>query len=346
MRIEKIILDKIHRCYCASNVTVDGILKVVLASEEVDGPCYAYWGEKFEHKEVIWEKGGGTMSIVEIPGTNGEFLAVQNFFPGFNAKDAKIVWGRYIDGQWEVKDFLKLPYVHRFDILESEGELYFVGATLCSSKRERNDWSDPGKLWVGKLPSDLNKQMEIKPIKDYLLKNHGYCRGVYRGKPACFITCDSGAFAVVLPTANSDWEVKQLMADRISDIAVFDLDGDGENEYAIIAPFHGNVMEIRKIIDERRYETIYSYPNKMNFAHAVWTGDIFDIPTVILGIRREECELAYIQYHKASKQFETHIIEKGVGTANVSLVEDGDRVLLIAANHTKNEAAVYMMTDQ
>lgn len=344
MNIEKKVLDEIYRCYCASHVIVDGILKIVLASEEVDGPCYAYSGENFEHKEIIWEKGGGTMSFVEIPKTNGEFLAVRNFFPGFNAKDAKIVWGRYKEGRWEVKDFLKLPYVHRFDILESEDKLYFIGATLCSSKLERNDWSDPGMLWVGELPSDLNEQMEVKPIKDFLLKNHGYCRGFYQDKQAGFITCDSGIYTVIPPDGDSNWKVKQLMADRISDVAVYDLDKDGENEYAIIAPFHGNVMEIRRIIDDRCYETIYTYPHEIDFAHAVWAGEIFGTPTVVLGIRRKECELIYIQYNDVSNQFDTHIIEKGVGTANVSVVHDENRVLLIAANHTKNEAAVYIIT--
>lgn len=345
MNIEKKVLDEIYRCYCASHVNVDGILKIVLASEEVDGPCYAYSGENFEHKEIIWEKGGGTMSFVEIPKTNGEFLAVQKFSPGFNAKDAKIVWGRYKEGRWEVKDFLKLPYVHRFDILESEDKLYFIGATLCSSKLERNDWSDPGMLWVGELPSDLNEQMEVKPIKDFLLKNHGYCRGFYQDKQAGFITCDSGIYTVIPPDGDSNWKVKQLMADRISDVAVYDLDKDGENEYAIIAPFHGNVMEIRRIIDDRCYETIYTYPHEIDFAHAVWAGEIFGTPTVVLGIRRKECELIYIQYNDVSKQFDTHIIEKGVGTANVSVVHDENRVLLIAANHTKNEAAVYIITE-
>jgi len=344
MRIEKKVLDQMHRCYCAGHVTVNGILKVVLASEEIDGPCYAYSGENFEDKEVIWEKGGGTMSFVPIPGTNGEFLAIQNFFPGFNSKDAKIVWGRYKDGRWVVKDFLILPYVHRFDILESEGKLYFIGATLCCSKQERNDWSDPGMVWVGGLPDNLNERMDIKPIKDFLLKNHGYCRGYYQDTQAGFITCDSGIYTVIPPSGKSSWKVKQLMADRVSDVAVYDMDKDGDNEYAVITPFHGNVMEIRKIIDDRRYETIYTYPYEMDFAHAVWAGEVFGTPTVVLGIRNRECELSYIQYNGATNRFETHIIEKGVGTANVSLVSEEDRVLLISANHTKNEAAVYIIT--
>lgn len=345
MKIVKKVLDEIYRCYCASHVSVDGVLRVVLASEEIDGPCYAYWGENFENKEVIWEMGGGTMSFSQIPGTNGEFLAIQNFFPGFDSKDAKIVWGRHENGRWEVRDFLKLPYVHRFDILESEGRLYFIGATLCSSKLERNDWSDPGELWVGELPSDLNEQMEISPIKDFLLKNHGYCRGIYQHKQVGFITCDSGIYMVMPPDQERNWEVKQIMADQISDVAVYDLDNDGESEYAVIAPFHGNKMEIRKIVDGRRYKTVYTYPYEMEFAHAIWAGEIFGTPTVVLGIRRKECELAYIRYNESAGQFETNIIEKGVGTANVSLVHEKDKVLLVAANHTKNEAAVYIITE-
>ena len=344
MKSRKIVLDEISRCYCVNHMTVDGILRIVFASEEIDGPCYAYSGKNFEHKEVVWEKGGGTMSFSPIPGSNGEFLAIQNFFPGFNAKDAKIVWGKYKDGRWEVKDFLKLPYVHRFDILESEGKLYFIGTTLCCGKQERNDWSDPGMVWVGELPCDLNEKMDIKPIKDFLLKNHGYCQGYYQDKQVGFITCDSGLYVVIPPDGNSDWEIKQLMADQISDVAVYDLDKNGENEYAVITPFHGNAMEIRKIIDDRRYETIYTYPYEMDFAHAIWAGEIFGTPTVVLGVRRAECELAYIQYNQETNQFETHMIEKGVGTANVSLIHEEDRVLLIAANHTKNEAAVYIIT--
>lgn len=346
MKIEKKILDEIYRCYCASHVTVDGELKVILASEEIDGPCYSYSGKNFEKKETVWEKAGGTMSFVEIPHKNGEFLAVQNFFPGFQSMDAKIVWGKYKNNKWEVKDFINIPYVHRFDILESEQKLYFIGATLCGSKKERNDWTDPGSIWVGELPNDCSDGMIIRPIKDFLLKNHGYWRGTIEGKQVGYVTADSGIYTITPPTSTSDWKIKQILADRISDVAVFDLDSDGINEIVTISPFHGNELTIRKPLDERRYETVYHYPNKMDFAHAVWAGSLLSKPTAIFGIRREECELGYIQYNKQTNEYETTIIEKGAGTANVSVIHEENRDILIAANHTKNEAAIYIFTNK
>ncbi len=345
MKIVKKILDEITRCYAAGHVTAEGQLRVVLASEEIDGPCYAYYGENFENKEVIWEKAGGTMSFVEIPHTNGEFLAVQNFFPGFNSLEAKIVWGKYLDGKWVVKDFFALPYVHRFDIIESEGKLYFLGATLCGSKEDRNDWSDPGMLWVGELPKDSGRKMEIRPIHDFLLKNHGYCRGSYEGGQVSFVTCDSGIYMVLPPKAGKDWEVRQILAGRISDVAAYDLDGDGMDELAAIAPFHGNELVIYKKETGRKYRRVYQYPNEMDFAHAIWAGTLLGKPAVVFGIRRMDCELGYIMYNPESGQYDTTILEKGVGTANVDVVHEEGREILIAANHTKNEAAVYILTE-
>ncbi len=345
MKIVKKVLDEIYRCYAAGHVTVDGKLRVVLASEEKDGPCYAYFGNNFENKEVIWENAGGTMSFVEIPHTNGEFLAVQKFFPGFNSLNAKIVWGKYVEGKWVVKDFLALPYVHRFDIIESEGKLFFLGATLCGSKTERNDWADPGMIWVGELPKDSDQKMEIKPIHDFLLKNHGFCRGYYENSQAGFITCDSGIYVVLPPKDGRDWKVRQILAGRISDAASYDLDGDGIDELAIIAPFHGNELAIYKKENDRRYKVVYEYPNEMDFAHAIWAGTLLGKPAVVFGIRRMDCELGYIMYNPATGQYNTTIIEKGVGTANVDIVHEDGREILIAANHTKNEAAIYFITE-
>ncbi len=343
MNIEKIVLDEIYRCYCTSSVTVDGVLKILLASEEVEGSCYAYFGENFSQKEVVWEKAGGTMSIVEIPGSNGEFLAVQKFFPGFNALNSKIVWGKYVDGKWQIKDFISLPYVHRFDILQANGKRYFLGCTLCDSKAARDDWSAPGRLWVGELPDDLNQPMELKSIQEGLLKNHGYCKGIFEGKEAGYTTCDSGIYVAVPPqSSGEEWTVHHIYDEPTSDVAVYDLDGDGEKELAIIAPFHGNQFKILKYKKDK-YEEVYSYPKPIDFAHAVWAGDIRGKATIVGGIRRMDCELFYIQYD--GEEYLHEMIETGVGTANVAIVRQPQRDIIISANHTKNEAAVYLITD-
>jgi hypothetical protein len=164
MRFEKIILDTIERCYAASVLRCQGKLFAVFASESIDGPCYAYTGENFSQKEVIWEKAGGTMSIVQIPHRDSEFIAVQHFFPGFESAEAKLVWGKRTSSGWVVKDLADLPFVHRFDLFPVEDETLLFAATLCSSKKDREDWSDPGKILVGRLPDKPEDGVEFKEI--------------------------------------------------------------------------------------------------------------------------------------------------------------------------------------
>lgn len=81
MKVDKLILDSIERCYCAATLTAGGTQWLLLAGEAEGGPCYAYSVEDFSHREVVWEHGGGTMAIVQIPGRDGEFVAIQNFSP-------------------------------------------------------------------------------------------------------------------------------------------------------------------------------------------------------------------------------------------------------------------------
>ena len=90
MKIEKKFLTDLHRCYATSSTVIDGDRKILIATEG-EGPCFMYEGEDFK-QSTVWDGPGGTMSIIPVPGKNGDFLAVQNFFPTFQSEDAKIVW--------------------------------------------------------------------------------------------------------------------------------------------------------------------------------------------------------------------------------------------------------------
>lgn len=345
MKITKKVLDEMERCYAASSLVVDGELYIVLASEAIDGPCYAYTGEDFSKKEVIWEKAGGTMSLIQIPNTNGEFLAVQRFFPGFQSAEAKIVWGkRDPEKGWIVKDLIDIPYVHRFDIFEIDGANYFLAATLCGSKKDREDWSDPGKVYIGKLPDSPEKGMELKPILENLTKNHGYCRAKYQGRAAGYVTSDEGIFVVVPPEKeDQEWSVHHIMDRPVGDVALCDLDGDGEDELITIEPFHGDQFLVNKKIDGK-YETVYSYPNEIQFAHAVVGCTLRGKPSVVGGIRRKDSELFIIQCTDSAEQkYESTVLEKEIGPSNVAVINQKDRDIIIAANHTQNQAALYFV---
>lgn len=345
MKYEKKFLTELYRCYATSWTVVNGERKILLATEG-EGPCYSYSGDDFK-QETVWNEPGGTMSMVQVPGKNGDFLAVQNFFPTFQSEKATIAWVKpEEEGGWTVKTILDLPYVHRFDILTANGVNYFLGSVLCNSKAFKDDWSDPGKVYVGVLPEDLNQPIELKVIKEGLTKNHGYCRTVWNGKMAGIVTSDEGAFVITPPQNSGDeWSIEQIFDRPISDIAVVDIDEDGEDELVTIEAFHGDKFLINKKINGE-YKVVYSYPKKINFGHVVWGGKLRGIPSIIGGYRREEKELFVIQcIDKGNLTFKAEAIEAGIGPSNVAVINEADRDIIIAANREIGEAALYFVTE-
>ena len=54
MKFNKIHLDDIKRCYCASHMEIDGNLVALFASEDPKSICNMYFGEHFDQKETVW----------------------------------------------------------------------------------------------------------------------------------------------------------------------------------------------------------------------------------------------------------------------------------------------------
>ncbi|MPQ44261.1 hypothetical protein [Clostridium tarantellae] len=345
MKFEKKFLTDLHRCYATSSTVIDGEKHILIATEG-EGPCYMYSGPDFK-QSTVWEGPGGTMSMIQIPGKNGDFLGVQNFFPTFQSENATIVWAKpEKDGKWNVKTILKLPYLHRFDILSANGVNYFIGATLCTSKTCKDDWSDPGKIYVGVLPDDLNEPIKLKVIKEGLTKNHGYCRANWNGKMVGMVTSENGVFVVTPPqNKDEDWQVEKILDRPVSDVAVVDIDNDGVEELVTIEPFHGKDFVINKKVGDK-YEVVYKYPKEMDFGHVVWGGKLRGIPTIIGGYRRNDKDLFYVQCESTNPlKFKTEVIESGVGPSNVAVINEVDRDIIISANRELGQAALYFVTD-
>lgn len=345
MRIEKKSLAKLDRCYAASSVRVEGELRVLLATEG-KGSCLQF-GEADFRASTVWDGPGGTMSIVEIPDARGAFLAIQNFFPTFQAESATIVRGNpRRDGGWEIKTLFSLPYVHRFDVLKA-GELsYFLGATLCGSKKDKEDWSDPGKVWVGQLPASPDAKIELKPILEGLVRNHGYCHVEWEGGPAGLVCADQGIFAVYPPLkSGGEWKTELVLDRPVSDVAVCDIDGDGIPELATIEPFHGKRLRVYKK-NGKIFEPVWEYEKNLDFGHAVWGGMLRGVPTFLFGYRKEAAELFYLHCKSVSPlRLAATTIEAGGGPSNVTVVNERERDLIIVANRMIGEAAVFVVTD-
>lgn len=346
MNFRKKVLGAMERCYTAGSLTADGRLYAVLASEAIGGPCYAYTGADFSEKEVIWEDAGGTVSLVQIPGIDGEFIAVQKFYPGFKSEQAKLVWGRRGAAGWTVSDLAPLPFVHRFDLFRVQDEIYILAATLCGSKKDREDWSDPGKVYVGKLPATPGEGVEFAPIVENLYKNHGYCRGSYEGRDAAFVTHEGGVCAVLPPVeTGGEWTVRGVIEGAVGDVAVIDLDSDGTPELVTIEPFHGDSFVVRKLYGGE-YREVFRYSLGTQFAHAVAGCTLCGKPSVLCGARRGNGDLFILQRGASEKEWcDVTVVESGVGPSNVAAIELDGVDVIVSANHTLNEAALYFVTE-
>ncbi len=343
MKIEKRFLTAMNRCYSAGCIEVDGEPRILLATEG-EGPCLAWTGADFDSSHTVWEGPGGTMSIVPIPGTNGEFLAVQKFFKMFQWEEARIVHVRPLAaGGYAVTDVLHLPYIHRFDLLTVGGRNYFIGCTLATTKESKEDWSDPGKIWVGEFSG--KGPLQVRVLKDGLSKNHGYSRLSRNGSLSSLVTCEQGAFEITPPArVGADWAIRQFMDWPISDISAIDIDGDGELEFATIEPFHGSYFRIYKRVGGQ-FKKVFEHPEVSEFYHVVVGTTLAGVPVFVGGCRRGRQQLFYVRASAtAPLEFELEVIEEGVGPSNIYVRHEGGRDIIVAANREKAEAALYFVT--
>lgn len=352
MRFEKKSLCELNRCYATTYVEIKGEPTVLLATEG-EGACMAFTGADFDQARTVWDGPGGTMSMVPIPGKNGEFLAIQKFFKLFQWEEAVISWVKPAsDGSFSYREILRMPYIHRFDLFQAGGRVYFLGCNLASRKDTRDDWTYPGAIWVGELADDWDSPLTVHMLKDGLFRNHGYARSVWtdgrgRTREAGLVTAAQGAFAVLPPASpGEDWTVEPFMDWEISDIAAIDIDGDGELEYATIEPWHGQYFRVYKKVGGA-WKRIFEHPEVADFYHVVVAASLRGTPTFIGGCRRGSQHLFYLHDTGAREAglpvLQAVTIEAGVGPSNVAVFAQNDRDVIISANREKGEAALYFV---
>ncbi|MCF8019707.1 MAG: hypothetical protein K9L62_09885 [Vallitaleaceae bacterium] len=340
MRISKKILGQLERVYATTIMEANGRLNYIVASEGVN-QCIAYDAETGT-ETVIWDEPGGTMNIVPIPGRKNEFYATQKFAPTFNAQESRVVHCKVNeDNGWTVTPVMTIPYLHRFDLLLIEDELYLIGGVLCKSKAFLDDWSDPGCIIVGKLNDDLTQPFELTTIYDGITKNHGFYAGEWKKRKAYLITGVEGVFAVYVPKhQDAPWEVERIFNFEVSDCAMCDIDGDGALELATIEKFHGEYGKIYKEINGK-WEMIHNH--NYEFGHVVWGGKIQDEPAFIIGGRKGDMELILFTMDEEGQIRETLVDNTG-GPSNIAVINLDDKDVILAANRQIGEVAIYEIT--
>lgn len=340
MKFEKHDLCHLDCCYAVSSLMVKGQLYYIFATDDV-GFCYAINASTGE-KEVVWEKPGGTMSIIPLQGRDGEFLATVHFYPGFRALTTKIVHVKRGASGWEVKPWLTVPYLHRFDLLTSEGQNYLFCCIFSGTDEEKADFSNPGSILVAPVDAEYNPPQELQKIAENMPINHGYFSVQRDNHVEAYTACENGVYHVVPPTrSNPQWVVEKLMDCRASDVAVYDIDGDGVEELAVVEPFHGDQFVVYKWVDNH-YQEVYRHDKKMAFIHAVWGGKLAGTPTFLCGCRGEERDFFALTYQDS--KFVVQEIEKGYGPSNVAVLHGKDKDTLLVANREENTATLFFVS--
>lgn len=339
MKYRKQVIGQLEKCYALSTVTVDGQSSLLVAAEK-HNPCWRF-DLSGNRLDTVWEEPGGIMTMVPVPGMENAFLATHKFYSPNDSAQAILVCAKREEGQWNITKIADLPFVHRFDIIPSGGVNYVLACTLKSGHEYKNDWRFPGKLWVGILPEDPARPLELSVLKEGLTHNHGYTRFVKDGRIHGIVSCDEGVFQVTPPEKpGMEWKMECLLEVACSDTIKIDLDGDGEEELFTISPFHGDTISIWHKADGG-FEKVYQYPEPLPFLHAIYGGSVCDRPTVYAGNREGDRLFAGFWFDRVSGAYRVDVVDRGAGPANCMLFERDGHPALLASNRETDEIAIY-----
>lgn len=341
--VEKEVILNLPMAYAVSFLNAGKDELLVCASEGLGG-CFTYPRDGVSPINTVWENAGGCMSISQVA-ADGTFLAVQNFFKGFNAKEAcltkSVPDGR---GGWETSLFLDFPYLHRFETIDVEDQKFIILSKLCAKKEFKEDWSKPGTVYLGKINRSLEPPVELEQLIPSLTKNHGFYRGRRLGRDILLISGEEGLFEVEIPKRKHlPWKVVKLLDREISDAAVVDIDGDGVEELVTIEGFHGDHIAVNKLQDGAWTE-VYRYPAP--FAHVVWGGMILGRQSLLLAYRNDNGALMLLRKSdKPGAYYMDHlVIDEMVSPTNCAVDSRLDCCLIHSCNGKTQQVVRYRLT--
>lgn len=344
MEFRKASLGEIEKCYAVSALTIKDEPVLIYAGEG-SGSIHIFRGDGFAQHQVLTQGNGGTMSIVPFPEREGWFFVSRGFYSMVDSGDSVIELVRYHQGEFQQPAVVaRLAYLHRFGLVTgADGSRYLVAASLHSFKENKEDWSHPGHVYYAVLPEDLSRDftLELTRLPGEYFMNHGFCTGTLHGRAAAFTTSQEGAFAWFPPEKQGGaWQREQLLDFPVSDIAVQDIDGDGEQELAVLLPFHGDRCKVYHKAGAG-YEEIYASPEENDFYHAIAAAEIGGQKVFIGGARKGVMDLFLLTWQRGAVALEQ--IDAGVGPSNVAALNLPGEDLILSANRMIFEAAYYSL---
>ena len=342
MQIEKKIVTNLTKCYSLAELEHQG-QKAYLVASEKQYPCLVI-SRDGQILDKVWDGPGGVMTMEPLP--NGTFLATHRFYSPNDSKDASIVLAQPGEQGWTVRTLCRLPFVHRFGVLNRDGEAYIVAATLKSDHQFKDDWTCPGRIWVGKLPKDMSDvddehPLELTPLVSGLLRNHGFFKYEENGYDVCLVGTENGIWRVIPPTADGQWQAEQIFDQPASDMLLADFDGDGQKEMMVLAPFHGEKLAVYKNTGDD-WEKVFEVPQPLQFLHALAPARLAGKEVAVIGYRKGSRELCLLSCDENGYRLD--VLDHDVGPANVLCREEGEDLWILSASRETDEVAMYTVS--
>jgi len=341
MKVTKQVLSPLEKVYAVSFFALEGRQHVLAATEE-HGPCLLFSPPDWT-ASIVWDGPGGTMNLIPLPDRAGEFLAIQNFFPVFQSESAGIVHTAYdrAKHQWYVTRVLDLPFVHRIEVIQERAGVYLAAGTLCAGKAFRDDWSQPGAVYVGQIPRQLADPWQMTPVLTGLAKNHGLYAAVFHGRQCLLAAGQEGLFSIQVPTeSETTWMTRRLIDHEVSDVVAFDLDEDGKPELVTIEPFHGDILAVYRE-ENGRWNKIHE--EAISFGHALWAGRLGNEVGILVGNRGGQKELLWFRVVSGRPfRVEREVLDSGVGPAQIAVASENGKFRIVSANHGTGQVSLYI----
>lgn len=344
MQIKKQVVTHLTKCYSLAETEYAGETAYLVASEK-QYPCIVASTDG-RILDKVWDGPGGVMTMETLEDGSGAFLATHRFYSPNDSARASIVLAQPVADKWSVRTLCSLPFVHRFGILKRDGKRYVVAATLKSAHAFKDDWTCPGKVWVGQLPEDLSEiseenPLELSPLISGLYRNHGFFKYEENGHTECLIGADNGIYKVTPPDVGGEWQYEQIFSDPASDMLYADFDGDGEKELLVFSPFHGETLTVYKSCNGC-FEAVYRVDHPLPFLHALapcrWNGR----DAAVVGHRKGARDLLMISCQNGV--YRCDAIDHNVGSANVLCCARDDQLWVLSANREIDEVAMYTVS--
>lgn len=337
MKVTKKQLCIMDQPYAIMLVQWRGVEYCMAASEANNGEIVLINVETGRVQKVVGLE-GGIMSI--IPDNEGTFFAIERFYPVFKSEKARIARFSLKDSdgdeiQATVERVVDLPFVHRI-LPFGEGEnRVIVAGTLCTTKAFEQDWSSSGYLYTVPPKTESKAQR----ISASIHKHHGMW--AYAKNNSILVSGEEGLFE--LSEEDGRRKLELWLDQEVSDMCLYDLDGDGEDELITIQKFHGdNLCFYRRTA--QGWNMIWR--EDVNFCHAIWAGKIQETSCVVACNRGGDKDtLLYTVKagQKGSFELERSVIDVGTGTANITVKEMDDKIIMYGANHGNGEIASYIL---